>query len=592
MQTHYEASTCNDSRRHSAPAPNSFLSTVQIATRTSWSSHHHPAAVLASRPVADAESQHGYLQSAVNRSCNSHVAALTPLKSFPGELDLQPSLSTSLNPTRSVNRSLSARHFEVKRRKPCAIDKSYQRLKTLGKGNFGKVYLAEHRESKLKVAIKMVDKHSVNNNEQMENAFNEKKISETISRFQHDAIAKVYEVIQDDDHIWIIMEFYEGGELFEKVEAQGRLEESEARRWFREIMEGVAFLHRLDVVHRDIKPENILLDRNGHIRICDFGFAKVFRKEELLETYCGSPHYAAPEMVKETPYSGPAVDIWSCGVLLYIMLSGKLPFQSENTPALFKKICTGNYPLSKYICSEAAELISKMLNVESELRPTAERVLQHPWLKQELAECPPSLVQQHSLSQPPASIQSPIHLHRRCASGDGNPIVLQRFRKPPRNVYSPTRRAATIQSHAHQPQARTTLLQPREPLSIPSTPNQLSRSPSFALLPSRALEHKRDSRYQPHRCDSQRGRDQDTKEPQDEKQRQRSTILSQVPIVSSPCDSQYINSNNTRPKKSQISPDLVEAELLATSKKGKSAERKMVDRVKSLIKNPFHKKDE
>lgn len=310
----------------------------------------------------------------------------------------------------------------------------------------------------------------------------------------------------------------------------------------------------------------------------------------MLETYCGSPYYAAPEIVTATPYSGPAADIWSCGVVLYTMLSGKLPFQSENTPALFQKIYTGNYPLSKYICPEAAELISKMLCVEPELRPTAELVLQHPWLKRELAECPPSLVQQYSPSQPPPSIQSPIHPHRR---GDGNPIVLQRLQKSPRNVFSPTRHAVTIQNHTHPPQAHTTLLEPPEQLSISSTPNQLSRSPNFALLPSQALERKRDSGYHPHRYDSQRGRDRDTREPQDEKQRQQSTILFQVPIVRhSPCDPQYSNSHRTRPRNSRISPKLATAELLATSKKGKSEERKVIDRVKNLIKNLFHKKDE
>ncbi|KAI8577830.1 hypothetical protein K450DRAFT_212331 [Umbelopsis ramanniana AG] len=261
------------------------------------------------------------------------------------------------------------------------IDEQYRRIRTLGKGNFGKVYLAEHRQTLQQVAIKTVDKRNFKNEDQKIHALNEKSISHDFSmRLHHKNIVEVYEVITDDDFIYIIMEYLEGGELFDKIKERGRLEENLAKQWFKEIVEAVKYIHDNGIVHRDLKPENVLLDKNQHIRLCDFGFGKVCDDQQLLTTYCGSPFYAAPEMVTATPYTGPKVDIWSCGVILFAMLSGKLPFQCENMPDLFKKISIGAYNVPHSIKSSPAALIARMLCVKPADRASAQDILEHAWL--------------------------------------------------------------------------------------------------------------------------------------------------------------------------------------------------------------------
>ncbi|KAG2173416.1 hypothetical protein INT44_008768 [Umbelopsis vinacea] len=273
------------------------------------------------------------------------------------------------------------REDEVKSRRMYSIDEQYRRLRTLGKGNFGKVYLAEHRQTLQQVAIKTVDKRNFKNEDQKIHALNEKSISHDFSmRLHHKNIVEVYEVITDDDFIYIIMEYLEGGELFDKIKERGRLEENLAKQWFKEIVEAVKYIHDNGIVHRDLKPENVLLDKNQHIRLCDFGFGKVCDDQQLLTTYCGSPFYAAPEMVTATPYTGPKVDIWSCGVILFAMLSGKLPFQCENMPDLFKKISIGAYNVPHSIKSSPAALIARMLCVRPSDRASAQDILDHAWL--------------------------------------------------------------------------------------------------------------------------------------------------------------------------------------------------------------------
>ncbi|KAG2178823.1 hypothetical protein INT43_001669, partial [Umbelopsis isabellina] len=269
----------------------------------------------------------------------------------------------------------------VKSRKMYIIDSQYRRIRTLGKGNFGKVYLAEHRQTLQQVAIKAVDKRNFKNEDQKIHAMNEKNISHDFAmRLHHKNVVEVYDVKTDDDFIYIIMEYLSGGELFDKIKEKGRLDEHVAKRWFREIVEAVKYIHDNGIVHRDLKPENVLLDKNEHIRICDFGFGKVCDDQQLLTTYCGSPFYAAPEMVTATPYTGPKVDIWSCGVILFAMISGKLPFQCENMPDLFKKISIGAYNVPHSIKASPAALIARMLCVKPGDRASAQDILDHAWL--------------------------------------------------------------------------------------------------------------------------------------------------------------------------------------------------------------------
>ncbi|KAI9490966.1 kinase-like domain-containing protein [Zychaea mexicana] len=278
--------------------------------------------------------------------------------------------------------TLSSRRLdEVKSRKSALFDGRYEKICTLGKGNFGKVYLARDCTTGQEVAVKVVDKTSIKSGDQRQHALNEKEICEGFAqRLDHKNIVHVYEVFADHENIYVAMEYVEGGELFEKIKQRHRLEEPLAKRWFREIVEAVDYIHKNGIVHRDLKPENVLIDKYQKIRICDFGFGKFCERQQVLNTYCGSPFYAAPEMVTATPYRGPPVDMWSCGVILFAMLAGTLPFQGDDMPQLFRRINTGAYTMPQHISQEAADLISRLLCKSAKGRISAEECLKHPWL--------------------------------------------------------------------------------------------------------------------------------------------------------------------------------------------------------------------
>ncbi|KAF7723283.1 hypothetical protein EC973_002129 [Apophysomyces ossiformis] len=233
------------------------------------------------------------------------------------------------------------------------------------------------------VAIKQIDKRMFKNGDQKEHAKKELLICEAFTHhLRHKNIVQIYEVNSDDDNIYVVMEYVDGGELFEKIRQERKLPEPVARRWFREIVEAVQYMHDNGLVHRDLKPENVLIDTaTKSIRLCDFGFSKKIRYHtEVLNTYCGSPFYAAPEMVTATPYMGPPVDMWSCGVILYAMLTGSLPFKGENMPQLFRLISQARYIAPEGLSPQANDLIQQLLNKETNLRMTAQQCLEHPWL--------------------------------------------------------------------------------------------------------------------------------------------------------------------------------------------------------------------
>ncbi|KAL9541377.1 hypothetical protein MBANPS3_009152 [Mucor bainieri] len=261
------------------------------------------------------------------------------------------------------------------------IDDCYKKIKILGKGNFGQVFLAEEISTKKQVAIKVVDTTRFKNEDQRRHAENEKEICKLLSKdFQHQHIVNVDQVKVENKCIYFILEYVDGGELYERIKLEGKIDEPQAKIWFRELISAVAYIHKHGIVHRDLKPENVLLDKLGSIRLCDFGFGKMFDATKLLDTYCGSPFYAAPEMVTATPYRGPPVDMWSCGVILYAMLTGQLPFHCDTMPELFKKISLAQYSEPSTLSDEALSLIKCLLCRNPKRRITAEGVLKHAWL--------------------------------------------------------------------------------------------------------------------------------------------------------------------------------------------------------------------
>ena len=200
----------------------------------------------------------------------------------------------------------------------------------------------------------------------------------------HPHIIRLYEVVDTPTDIFLVNEYVSGGELFDYIVSKGRLSADEARNFFHQIISGVEYCHFQKIVHRDLKPENLLLDANKNIKLADFGLSNLMRDGEFLRTSCGSPNYAAPEVISGHLYAGPEVDVWSCGVILYALLCGSLPFDDESIPNLFKKIKSGMYSLPTHLSQLAKNLIPRMLEVDPMKRITIAEIRMHPWFQHKL----------------------------------------------------------------------------------------------------------------------------------------------------------------------------------------------------------------
>eukprot|EP01083_Nonionella_stella_P042487 114722_1 len=252
---------------------------------------------------------------------------------------------------------------------------------TLGVGSFSKVKKAVHEPTGRKVAIKILNRHRLNTMDMGEKV---KREIEILRLFSHPHIIRLYEVIETNTDIFVVMEYVAGGELFDYIVSHGRLPEEKARLFFQEIISGVEYCHAHMVVHRDLKPENILLDENNNVKIADFGLSNMMRDGFFLKTSCGSPNYAAPEVISGNLYAGPEVDVWSCGVILYALLCGSLPFDDENIPNLFRKIKGGVYTMPSYLSPGARDLIPQMLGVDPIQRISIAEIRNHPWFQVEI----------------------------------------------------------------------------------------------------------------------------------------------------------------------------------------------------------------
>ncbi|XP_076910040.1 SNF1-related protein kinase catalytic subunit alpha KIN10-like [Bidens hawaiensis] len=257
---------------------------------------------------------------------------------------------------------------------------NYKLGKTLGAGAFGKVKVATHILSGIKVAIKILDRKSIDET----GGERVRREIEIMKFFSHPHIVKLFEVIETQTKLYLVMEYMNRGELFKYITEQRWLEEDQARRFFQQIISGVEGCHLHGVAHRDIKPENLLLDSKGNVKVADFGLANVMRDGRLLKTWCGSLNYAAPEVVSRRPYAGPEVDVWSCGVVLYALLSGYLPFDHGMLPVLCEMIKNGIFTFPKCFSPGACDLIKRMLTVNPVKRITIPEIYKHPWFQVDL----------------------------------------------------------------------------------------------------------------------------------------------------------------------------------------------------------------
>eukprot|EP00756_Hemistasia_phaeocysticola_P013773 Hpha_TRINITY_DN15298_c0_g6::TRINITY_DN15298_c0_g6_i2::g.68292::m.68292 len=264
----------------------------------------------------------------------------------------------------------------------------YELGKTLGTGTFSKVKLGIDTEEDTQWAIKIIDKAQLAK-EHMEEQL--KREIAVMKLLKHRNIVQLREVLQTHKHIYLILEIITGGELFDRIVAAKKFDEKTARRYFQQLICGMSYCHAQGIAHRDLKPENLLLDGQDVLKISDFGLSNLQRGPAggggtLLQTVCGTPNYVAPEVLKERGYNGITADIWSCGVILFVMLAGYLPFDDPNMNALFNKIERGEYRMARHFTDPVKDIISRMLVIEPEKRITLEQIIQHPWFKIDLEE--------------------------------------------------------------------------------------------------------------------------------------------------------------------------------------------------------------
>uniref|UniRef100_A0A3Q3CEU0 non-specific serine/threonine protein kinase n=1 Tax=Haplochromis burtoni TaxID=8153 RepID=A0A3Q3CEU0_HAPBU len=239
---------------------------------------------------------------------------------------------------------------------------NYRLLKTIGKGNFAKVKLARHMLTGREVRCTL---------------FREVRIMKILN---HPNIVKLFEVIETERTLYLVMEYASGGEVFDYLVAHGRMKEKEARAKFRQIVSAVQYCHQKHIVHRDLKAENLLLDADMNIKIADFGFSNEFTLGNKLDTFCGSPPYAAPELFQGKKYDGPEVDVWSLGVILYTLVSGSLPFDGQNLKELRERVLRGKYRIPFYMSTDCENLLKRFLVLNPAKRGTLEQIMKDRWI--------------------------------------------------------------------------------------------------------------------------------------------------------------------------------------------------------------------
>ncbi|KNA24795.1 hypothetical protein SOVF_012400 [Spinacia oleracea] len=257
----------------------------------------------------------------------------------------------------------------------------YEVGRLLGCGAFAKVYYGRNIKTGQSVAIKVINKKKIVGTNLMANVKREIMI---MGRLRHPNIVRLYEVLACKVKIYFVIEFAKGGELFAKV-AKGRFSEDLSRKYFQQLISAVGYCHFRGIYHRDLKPENLLVDENGCLKVTDFGLSAVkdqIRPDDgLLHTLCGTPAYVAPEILSKKGYNGATVDVWSCGIILYVLTAGYLPFNDPNLMAMYRKIYKGEFRCPKWMSAELKRFLGRLLETNPKSRITIEEIIRDPWFK-------------------------------------------------------------------------------------------------------------------------------------------------------------------------------------------------------------------
>ncbi|KAJ7964305.1 Non-specific serine/threonine protein kinase [Quillaja saponaria] len=261
-----------------------------------------------------------------------------------------------------------------------ALFGKYELGKLLGCGAFAKVYHGRNVQTGQSVAVKIISKKKISGTSLMANIKREITI---MRRLNHPHIVNLFEVLATKSKIFFVMEFAKGGELFAKI-SKGRFSEDLSRKYFQQLISAVGYCHLRGIFHRDLKPENLLLDENGNLKVSDFGLSALadqIRPDGLLHTLCGTPAYVAPEILTKKGYNGAKVDVWSCGIILYVLNAGYLPFNDPNLMNMYKKIYKGEFRCPKWMSADLRRFLSRLLDTNPETRITVDEILRDPWFR-------------------------------------------------------------------------------------------------------------------------------------------------------------------------------------------------------------------
>lgn len=259
----------------------------------------------------------------------------------------------------------------------------YELGRLLGQGTFAKVHYARNLKTGMSVAVKMVDKEKILKVGLMDQIKREVSIMKLV---RHPNVVELYEVMASKTKIYFVMEYAKGGELFNKI-AKGKLKEEAARKIFQQLISAVDYFHSRGVYHRDLKPENLLLDEQGNLKVSDFGLSALTeskRQDGMLHTMCGTPAYVSPEVISRRGYDGSKADIWSCGVILFVLLAGYLPFRDSNLMEMYRKIGKAEFRFPNWFAPEVKRLISKILDPNPNTRIHMAKIMQNPWFRKGL----------------------------------------------------------------------------------------------------------------------------------------------------------------------------------------------------------------